>query len=260
VAVDSGGYLDLLLLQQNVRNAQANLKSQEQTYAQYQELFRGGRLSVVDVDQLFQGVLSARLGVIQSELALQTALDQFKLRLGLPPRLPVEIDDRYLNQFVLTDPAVEQVRDAVDGFERARNDCVHLPGRRKERDVSENRNAGPVKCNALFGRYETHPSNVSLATHRSPSLTSRTLNPVPSSPLRRSPKPTTTSRSPFSHSKSMLSHTPALPDVLSTIIPSLNRSSPADHALTSWPRSWSSARHSAGGSVRSAAFASLKQT
>jgi hypothetical protein len=30
------------------------------------------------------------------------------------------------------------------------NDTVHLPGRLQGRSVSENRNAGPVKCNALL--------------------------------------------------------------------------------------------------------------
>ncbi|MFO0847491.1 MAG: TolC family protein [Gemmataceae bacterium] len=127
VAVDSSGYLNLLLLQQNVRNAQANLKSQEQNYAVVQEQFRGGRKSVVDVDQILQGLLSARRDVIQAELALQTALDQFKLRLGLPPRLPVEVDDSYLDQFVLVDPAVEQLREAVDTFERERKQEVGNP-------------------------------------------------------------------------------------------------------------------------------------
>jgi len=31
------------------------------------------------------------------------------------------------------------------------NDRVHLPGRLQGIDVSKNRNAGPVKCNAWFG-------------------------------------------------------------------------------------------------------------
>ena len=31
------------------------------------------------------------------------------------------------------------------------NDCVHLPGRLQRTCCLENRNAGPVKCSALFG-------------------------------------------------------------------------------------------------------------
>ena len=120
VAVQSGGYLNLLLLLQNVRNAQANLKSQEENYRLYQELFKVNRTRVVDVDQVFQGLLAARLQVSQAEVALQDALDQYKLRLGLPPRTPVELDDSLLEPFVLIAPATDALRAEVESFARGR--------------------------------------------------------------------------------------------------------------------------------------------
>jgi hypothetical protein len=115
-----GGYLDLLLAVQNLRNAQANLKRQEETYGLYYELFRGGRRSVVELDQFFQSLQQARLGVVTAELQLEAALDAFKLQLGLPPRIPVELDDSLLDQFVLTDPELEALRDGVEAFQRER--------------------------------------------------------------------------------------------------------------------------------------------
>jgi outer membrane protein TolC len=120
VAVQSGGYLDLLLLVQTLRNTEANLKRQEETYRLYDELFRGGRASVVELDQFYQSLLSARQSVIDARVSLETGLDNFKLRLGIPPRLPVELDDTPLNQFVLTDPQLERVRDDLEAFQRAR--------------------------------------------------------------------------------------------------------------------------------------------
>ena len=42
-----------------------------------------------------------------------------------------------------------ECHDAV--YDTPSNDCVHLPGQRKKRDASNNRHAGPVKCNAFFG-------------------------------------------------------------------------------------------------------------
>jgi outer membrane protein TolC len=120
VTVDSGGYLQLLNAVQAVRNARANVKSQEQNYALYQKLFQGGRVQAVNVDQIYQGLLSARSNVISAEINLQNALDGFKLRLGLPPRLPVELDDTPLETFRLVAPAVETLRDEIDLFERAR--------------------------------------------------------------------------------------------------------------------------------------------
>jgi outer membrane protein TolC len=120
VAVQSGGYLDLLLLVQTLRNTEANLKRQEETYRLYDELFRGGRASVVELDQFYQSLLGARQSVIDARVSLETGLDNFKLRLGLPPRLPVELDDTPLNQFVLTDPRLESLRDDLEAFQRAR--------------------------------------------------------------------------------------------------------------------------------------------
>ncbi|OWK36049.1 hypothetical protein FRUB_08612 [Fimbriiglobus ruber] len=120
VAVQSGGYLDLLLALQTVRNTRANLQRQQETYALYKELFRGGRASVVELDQFFQSYLTARSAVLDADIALQSAQDAFKLRLGLPPRIPVELDDALLSRFVLTDPAADKLRDDLEAFQRAR--------------------------------------------------------------------------------------------------------------------------------------------
>jgi hypothetical protein len=120
VAVQGGGYLDLLLALQTLRNSEANLRRQEETYRLYNELFRGGRASVVEVDQFYQSLQSARQDVINTRVALENAKDQFKLALGLPPRLPVDLDDSPLDQFILTDPGVERLRDQLEEFQRAR--------------------------------------------------------------------------------------------------------------------------------------------
>ncbi len=120
VNVDGGGYLQLLRQVQGVRNARANLRSQEGNYALYQKLFQGGRTQVANVDQVYQALLSARRDLISSEIELQNSLDRYKLLLGLPPRLKIELDDAPLNRFVLVDPSVDQIREELDVFERAR--------------------------------------------------------------------------------------------------------------------------------------------
>ncbi|HET6572515.1 MAG TPA: TolC family protein [Fimbriiglobus sp.] len=122
VAVGGGGtsYLDLLRAVQSYRNAQLNLKQIQETYGLYNELFRGGRRSVVELDQFYQQLQQAQLGVISAELGLQNALDGYKLQLGVPPRIPVELDDSQLDQFVLTDPVLEKLREDLDTFQRER--------------------------------------------------------------------------------------------------------------------------------------------
>lgn len=120
VAVDNGGYLDLLLSLQTIRNNEANLKRQEETYRLYYQLFLGGRASRVELDQFFQSLQTARLQVITAQTQFDNGLDQFKFTLGLPPRLPVEMDDSFLNTFVLTDPELERLRDELEAVQRAR--------------------------------------------------------------------------------------------------------------------------------------------
>ncbi|MBI3409809.1 MAG: TolC family protein [Planctomycetes bacterium] len=120
VAIQSGGYQDLLLLLQTLRNNEANLKRQEENYRLYKELFRAGRASVVEVDQIFQGLQQSRQAVIDARVNFERSLDAFKLRLGVPPRLPVELDDALLNQFVLVDPGTEKLRAELDSFQQDR--------------------------------------------------------------------------------------------------------------------------------------------
>jgi outer membrane protein TolC len=115
------GYLSLLLQVQTIRNAQLNLVGQERNLREHEALLPGGRITIVQVDQAFQGYQSARRDVAQAEATLQAQLDQFKVQLGLPPRIPVELDDSVLDPFVLNDPKLEAVRDAIDEFQKARN-------------------------------------------------------------------------------------------------------------------------------------------
>jgi outer membrane protein TolC len=120
IAVQGNGYLNLLLAMQTLRNNQENLKRQEETLRLYNETFEAGRSSPLERDQSFQGVLGARLSVIQAELSLQNQLDAYKLRLGIPPRIPVELDASFLEVLVLTDGELEALRVEMETFQRQR--------------------------------------------------------------------------------------------------------------------------------------------
>jgi outer membrane protein TolC len=114
-------YLQLLLQEQGIRNQQTTLTSLEQSYRLHQTLFELeiGNISSVKVDQVFQQLQQARLSLIRAEADLQTALDNYKITLGLPPSLPVRLDDSSLTPFQLTDPAVDQLQKDVDAFRLA---------------------------------------------------------------------------------------------------------------------------------------------
>lgn len=120
VAVQSGGYLDLLLAVQTLRNSEANLKRQEETYRLYLELFRGGRASAVELDQFYQSLQAARQDVLNTRVALENAKDRFKLVLGVPPRVPIDLDVSPLDPFILTDPRLDRLGEELEAFQRAR--------------------------------------------------------------------------------------------------------------------------------------------
>jgi hypothetical protein len=86
----------------------------------YNETFLAGRSSPLERDQSFQGVLGARSSVIQAEISLQNQLDAYKLKLGIPPRIPVQLDASLLNPLVLTDDELEALRVEMETFQRHR--------------------------------------------------------------------------------------------------------------------------------------------
>ena len=124
-----GGYLSLLLQVQTIRNAESNRAGQDQNLRLHEELFAGGKKSIVEVDQVFQNALLARLNVTTTEANLQTSLDQYKVRLGVPPRVPITLDDSVLRPFVLVEPMLEVLRNEVEDYQKARNRDIDTPPR-----------------------------------------------------------------------------------------------------------------------------------
>jgi outer membrane protein TolC len=110
------GYLSLLLQLQNTRNLEADLQSQEKNLLINQAQQDAGAVSIVQVDQAFQSYQSAKLNLLSAQTALQNSLDQYKLTLGLPPGLPVRIDDDLLRPFQLADPDLEKLQGELDSL------------------------------------------------------------------------------------------------------------------------------------------------
>lgn len=109
VVSGDGGYLSLLLQLQAIRNLEANLSSMEQNLQAHEALAKAGIVSPLQVDQVFQSYQSGRLRLIRARNNLESALDAYKFRLGLPPELKVQLDDSLLTPFQLNSPAVEDL-------------------------------------------------------------------------------------------------------------------------------------------------------
>jgi outer membrane protein TolC len=129
-----GGFLSLLLQVQNIRNQEANLEQQEQNLRMHQALYETEQVSAVQVDQAFQAVLTARLALLQARTNLDDSFDQFKITLGLPPDIPIRLDDSLLTPFQLADPALEKLQKEVKLFFAEYRELPETPSLAKLRE------------------------------------------------------------------------------------------------------------------------------
>jgi hypothetical protein len=95
------GYLTTLLQAAQMRVDEYNIEKLEGYLALAKAMEEGGDISKLQVDQFEQQVLLRRSNLLTDQLQYLQSLDQFKLQLGLPTALPIELEDspfRPLNQ------------------------------------------------------------------------------------------------------------------------------------------------------------------
>ncbi|HUP82020.1 MAG TPA: TolC family protein, partial [Pirellula sp.] len=110
VTARNSGYLALLERIQNIRNFEANLLALEVNYNAHKELNAAGLVSRLQMDQVFQGFQIGRLSLVQAQNGFNTELDLYKIRLGLPPDIPVKLDESLLNPFQFADRDVQRAQ------------------------------------------------------------------------------------------------------------------------------------------------------
>ncbi|MCE9531178.1 MAG: TolC family protein, partial [Planctomycetes bacterium] len=93
LAAPSQGYYPTILLSYIARNEEENIAGLERYWKVYQAFEEGGDVSKLQVDQVEQQLLGGRSRLLQRRLDVQNALDSFKIQLGLPTPLPLELDD-----------------------------------------------------------------------------------------------------------------------------------------------------------------------
>ncbi|GIS58479.1 MAG: hypothetical protein CM1200mP2_07040 [Planctomycetaceae bacterium] len=109
-----GGYIGLLQDIQRIRNSQNNLDEQLGLLSQTIALEKSGLIDLVQVDLLRQRVQETRATLLDSRNALTFSIDRFKTgTLGLPPDLPVQMDDRLLRPFELISPESNTLRNDI---------------------------------------------------------------------------------------------------------------------------------------------------
>ena len=89
----SQGYLPTLLLNVLLRNEEQNVAAFTQYLDLYRAFQRRGDFTELQVGQVEQNILNSRSRLLNQRQNLQNALDAFKIQLGLPTRLPLELDE-----------------------------------------------------------------------------------------------------------------------------------------------------------------------
>ena len=89
-------YFNVLKNLQNHRNSGDNVKRLEQNFSRAEMMFKAGRMDRIQMDQAKTDLLNARQTMITTMQNYLDALDNFKISLGLPPEMPIELRDEEL--------------------------------------------------------------------------------------------------------------------------------------------------------------------
>src|SRR5690606_21420834 len=103
-APEAGGMLGLLQAQQNLLLQQANIAALRNSVVQLEAFFQADRIDYFQVELARQALLNAQSRWLNASQEYESNLDEFKRDLGLPPWLPIQVDDAYLAQFNLIAP------------------------------------------------------------------------------------------------------------------------------------------------------------
>ncbi len=108
VSGGAGGMLGLLQTQQNIRIQEGNIASQRTLIEQFVEYFRSERINLLQLTQFRNNLYNSESGLLAAKIGYQNSLDDFKITLGLPPQLEIEIEDPILDQFELIDEKITE--------------------------------------------------------------------------------------------------------------------------------------------------------
>jgi hypothetical protein len=117
------GLMGLLEEQQRINNLAGNVARLRESLDQLEAAFEAGRIpSRLQVDQARQALYSGQSSMLSTLAAYQTRLESYKIDLGLPPGLPVQVKDPLLDSLALTDNATTGIsRILSDELETVRN-------------------------------------------------------------------------------------------------------------------------------------------
>lgn len=112
-AGQAGGFLGLLQTQQQIYNQRANVASLRTSRDQLEAAYDAGRIDRFQVDLASQALFNAQSILLQRQTQYETQLDTYKITLGLPPDVPLRIQDPMLDRFTLIEPRWAEAQEDI---------------------------------------------------------------------------------------------------------------------------------------------------
>lgn len=113
-----GGYYGLLFQQTQIRNQEFNVRQLESVLEQFRELYNVGRLDAFQLRLFESSVFNQQQSLVTLRIQYQAARDRFLISLGLPPDLPVVVEDNFLDQFSLISVEVNGRLNAISDLRK----------------------------------------------------------------------------------------------------------------------------------------------
>ncbi|HRF02712.1 MAG TPA: TolC family protein, partial [Pirellulaceae bacterium] len=106
-----GGFVGLLQTLQEYRNAEDSFELQKRSLAELEANLAGDKIDLVQVDQFRQSIETQRAQLLQSGINLENSIESYLTgTLGLPPDLPVALDDAFIRPFQLVTPGITRIQ------------------------------------------------------------------------------------------------------------------------------------------------------
>lgn len=139
----ASGLIGLLRDLQDIQIQESNVAALRSFLNQFREYNQVGRVDQLQVQQSESALYEAQDRLLRSLIDYQTNLDSFKIELGLPPDLPVKIDDPMLDRFEFFDADTTDIQNRITDLQSSAGvTIIRIEDRRRvllEPAVSDNR-------------------------------------------------------------------------------------------------------------------------
>ena len=112
-----GGFIGILQQTEQLRNTETSLNAQLQTLNLLEAHLEGGLIDLAQVDQFRQSIETERANLLQSRNGLINTVETFKtFSLGLPPDVPIELNDSRIRQFRFVSDSLKKQQEQLQAI------------------------------------------------------------------------------------------------------------------------------------------------